>query len=129
MLRTVRLMLVWVMALSLVASAAAWTPCTAMQLAAAGIASSGHPADHHASADGHAMHDHHATPEDTPASTPTGDPVCTTCCAMCMLANATLPAATGAALFTISSAAFFRAAESWAASIIAVDPGIPKPVA
>jgi hypothetical protein len=126
MRRAVRHMLVWIVALSLVASAAAWTPCTAMQLAAAGIESSGHPADHHASADSHAMHGHHAMPEDAPASPPIGDPVCMTCYTMCMLANATLPAAIGVALFTISSAVFFRTAESWAAGAVAVDPGIPK---
>jgi len=46
-----------------------------------------------------------------------------------LLASATLPAATGTAMFAVSAAVFFSTPESWSNSAPAVDPGIPKPIA
>jgi hypothetical protein len=132
MRRIAHCLLSWVMAFSLVASAAAWNQCTAMQLGAANAASYAHqaaPAKHDHALHDHASQDHHAAQDNTPAAPAFGDPICMTCCAMCVLASATLPAVTGTAMFAVSAAVFFSTPESWSNSAPAVDPVIPQPIA
>ena len=130
MRRIVRHVLVWTVAFALVASAAAWSQCTEMQLAAAGVAAAEH-ADHHIQAAEPAMHEHHDSmhhehASGAPAAPAAGDHGCMKCCSMCTVATATLPALPGATVFTVSPAVFYPDHENWSASTVAVDPGIPK---
>src|SRR2546421_10269329 len=83
-------------AFALVASAAAWRECTALQAATVAVASShaSHAAHHHASVDDgenayHAMHHERRTGD--PAAPAADDHGCMKCCTMCAVANALLP--------------------------------------
>jgi hypothetical protein len=122
MRRTVRHLLVLTLAFALVASAAAWRQCAALQMAAADAANSEH-APGHGEHDHHAMHQHAA---DEPAAPAADDHGCMKCCTMCTVATATLPTANAAVTFTISAHEFFQRPKAWSGNTIAVDPGIPK---
>jgi hypothetical protein len=120
-------------AFALVASAAAWQRCTALNLAAAaaaGIEHGSHAKKQHADAgshdhtDHHAMHAHHAA--DDPAMPAADDHGCMKCCAMCTVANALLPAANATVNITVSVHVFAGDHETLTANTVAVDPGIPK---
>lgn len=133
MRRVFRHVLVSTIAFALVASAAAWRQCTALQLASAamaGMAHGLHAPNHHADAAGHGEHDHHAMHHqhaaDEPSAPAADDHGCMKCCAMCTVANALLPAATATVTFTVSAHVFSRDHETWSGSTVAVDPGIPK---
>jgi hypothetical protein len=45
---------------------------------------------------------------------------------MCTVANAVMPAANAAVIFTVTAHVFARDHEAWAGNTVAVDPGIPK---
>jgi hypothetical protein len=127
--------LIGTLVFALVASAAAWRQCAALQSAAAATtATVAHGADapnHHASDQD--QHDHHAThhPEaaDDPVLPAADDHGCMTCCTMCVAANAILPAANTSVTFTVSAQIFFPGHKAWSATTLAVDPGIPKRIA
>ena len=133
MRHVLRQLLVLTVAFALVASAAAWRQCTGLQLAAAAAANSEHSsrvAGHHVQTAGHGEHDHHAMHAQHGMADP-GPPVaddhgCMKCCSMCTVANAVLPAADTAVVFTISAHVFCRDHEAWSGNTVAVDPGIPK---
>ena len=125
--------MVLTVAFALVASAVAWRQCTGLQLAAAAAANSehsSHVADHHAQTAGHGEHDHHAMHAQHGMADPdppvADDHGCMKCCSMCTVANAVLPAADTAVVFTISAHVFSRDHEAWSGNTVAVDPGIPK---
>jgi|GEM_PF-5066523 len=130
MRRAFRHALVLIIVFALVASAAAWRQCTALQLAAAAAANVEH--DHHnlkhradvAGHDHHAMHHHKAA--DDPATPAADDHGCMKCCSMCIVANALLPAANTIVIFTVSAHVFFQGHKTRSGSTVAVDPGIPK---
>lgn len=132
MCRVFRRVLVLALAFALVASGTAWRQCTSLQLAAAAsIGHGSHLLSHHAQTASHGEHDRqtmhqHVADDSTTPATPADDHGCLKCCAMCTVANALAPAVTGVAIFTVSSAVFFRAHEDWSGSTVAVDPGIPK---
>jgi len=124
--------LVLTVAFALVASAAAWRQCTGLQRTAmaASTAPSSHVAGHHARTAGHGEHDHHAMHAQHGMADPdppvADDHGCMKCCSMCTVANAVMPAADTAVVFTISAHVFSREHEAWSGSTVAVDPGIPK---
>src|SRR5437762_1778472 len=117
MRRVVRHIFVLTVAFALVASAAAWRQCTGLQLASAIAAGSEHGspvAGHHDQAAGH---DHHAMHAQHGMADP-GPPVaddrgCMKCCSMCTVANAVMPAADTAVVFTISGHVFSSGHEAW----------------
>jgi hypothetical protein len=131
----VRHIFVLTVAFALVASAAAWRQCAGLQLAAAVAAGSehgSHVADHlsqigHGEHDHHAMHAQHGTDDTVPPAA--DEHGCMKCCSMCTVANAVMPAADTAVVFTISAHVFSREYEAWSGSTVAVDPGIPKRIA
>src|SRR5436190_10830442 len=101
--------LVLTVAFALVASAAAWRQCTGLQSAATVAADSEHGssvAGHHDQAAGHGEHDHytvhaqHGTDDTVPPAA--DDHGCMKCCSMCTVANAVMPAANTAVVFTIA---------------------------
>jgi hypothetical protein len=101
--------LVLTVAFALVARAAAWRQCTGLQLAAAIAAGSEHGspvAGHHDQAVGHGEHAHHAMHAqygmEDPNPPAADDHGCMKCCSMCTVANAVVPAADTAVVFTIS---------------------------
>lgn len=126
-------------AFALVASAAAWRQCSALQMAAAAVSieRGSHGADRHGQATSYGEHDHHAMHQQHVADdlaadvTKSAPPVaddhgCMKCCSMCTVANALLPAADTAVIFAVSSPVFSGDDETWTANLITVDPGIPK---
>lgn len=124
------------MVFALVASAAAWRQCAALQIAAAGavnLEQGVHAAHRHADAtdhgevNHHAMHHQHAA--DDPAAPAADDHDCMKCCTICTVANAVVPAATVMVTFTVSAHIFSRNRDMWNGSTLAVDPGIPKHIA
>src|SRR3954470_6698525 len=131
MRRVFRHVLVLIVTLALVASAAAWRQCTGLQLAAAagveyGLSAAGHR-DHgasHGEHDHHAMHAQHGTADPGPPAA--DDHGCMKCCSMCTVANAVMPAADTSVVFTIAGHVFSRDHEAWSGNTVAVDPGIPK---
>src|SRR5690242_16858562 len=129
MRRVFHRVLVLTVAFALVASAAAWRQCTGLQLAAAVAAGSEHGAhgtSHHAQAAGHGEHDHHGmhTQHGTvdPGPPAADDHGCMKCCSMCTVANAVMPAADTAVVFTISGHVFSRDHGAWSGNTVAVDP-------
>ena len=105
--------------LALVASAAAWRQCAGLQMAAV----TGHAQHQHMaqSLDGHdhaAMHHHDANDPAWPAAP-----------AMCMVANALLPAVSSVAALKWTSIMFAGVTERRTGNLVAVDPGIPKRIA
>jgi len=132
MRHVLRHVLVLTVTFALVASASAWRQCTGLQLAAAAAANSehgSHVADHlsqigHGEHDHHAMHAQHGTDDTVPPAA--DEHGCMKCCSMCTVANAVMPAADTAVVFTISAHVFSREHEAWSGSTVAVDPGIPK---
>jgi hypothetical protein len=119
------------LAFALVASAAAWRQCTALQLAAmTSIGHGSHAAHDHAGTAAHGEHDHHAMHHqdaaDEPAAPEADDHGCMKCCTMCTVANALPPAVSVTLAFTVSAHIFSRNDDPWLANTIAVDPGIPK---
>ena len=136
MRRTFRQALALALAFALVASAAAWRGCTALQLTAANVANNehaSHAAHHHGDIADHGQSDHHAMhhqPAPDDAGTPAADDHgCMKCCTMCTVANALFPAATITVTFTVSTLLFSRNQDVWSGTSIAVDPGIPKLIA
>jgi hypothetical protein len=128
--RIARYVLVWTVAFSLTASAAAWSQCTAIELAAASMIAAkdaGHQANAGHAAHDHAMHHEHAS--DAPPARKAVDHDCMKCCSMCTITAATLPAAAAAVSFTVSQVVFFAGDENWSGHSIAVDPRIPKRIA
>jgi|1185.fasta_scaffold37293_3 predicted DNA repair protein MutK len=136
MRRVFRQILVLTVAFALVATAAAWRQCTGLQLAAAAATSTEHgfhgAAAHHDQAASQGEHDHHAmhaqhqhgmVDQVPPAADDHG---CMKCCAMCTVANAVLPAADTAMIFTIAAHVFSGDHKAWSGNTVAVDPGIPK---
>ena len=136
MRRAVRHALVVVLAFALVASAAAWPQCMAVQFSGAAAGSQPHRA-HPADVQTAGLHDHshhgvqHQQDEDragTPA-TPGGDGYgCMKSCAMCTATTAALPAMTADVIFTVTAHMFFAKDKAAVAVTVAVDPGIPKPI-
>jgi hypothetical protein len=135
MRRVFRHIVVLTVAFALVASAAAWQQCTALQLAAAAVAGIEHgsrAASHHDQAASHGEHDHHAmhaqhqqgTDDQVPSAA--DDHGCMKCCSMCTVANAVLPVADAAVVFTISAHVFSGDHNAWSGNTVVVDPGIPK---
>jgi len=121
------------LAFALVASAAAWRQCTALQLAAASAANAEHATHqirHHVGVADHGQHDHHAMhhqPAPDDAGTPaTDDHGCMKCCTMCTVASAMTPTANASVSFSASAPVFFQKHESWSGRVLAIDPGIPK---
>src|SRR5438045_1751510 len=136
MRRIFRHALIGTLVIALVASAAAWRQCTALQLAAANAANmehTSHAAHHHGDIANHGQSDHHAmhlqpAPDDSGAPA-ADDHGCMKCCTMCTVANAVVPAATVTVIFTVSTLLFSRNQDVWFGNSIAVDPGIPKRIA
>ena|ERR1043166_6012585 len=131
MRRVFRQGLVLIVAFALVASAAAWRQCTGLQMAAAaGVAHGSSAAGHHDHGAGHGEHDHHAMHAQHGTADP-GPPTaddhgCMKCCSMCTAANAVVPVANTAVIFTVTAHVFARDQLAWSGNTIAVDPGIPK---
>ena len=133
MCRVLRHLLVLTLSVSLVAGAAAWGLCPALQTATAVAAATdhgSHATGHHADAAGHGEHDHHAMQhkfvQDDPATPAADDHGCKKCCAMCTVATALPPAAGVDVIFIVSSAMLARRHETKSGHVVAVDPGIPK---
>ena len=126
-----RCVMVLTISLSLVASAAAWRPCSGLQLAGAAAAGAGHgyhTTMHRADAAGHGVHDHHGmqrTADDTAAADDSGS---MKCCSMCTVATALLPAVNVDATFIVSAHLFSRDQDARSGKNVAVDPGIPKTI-
>jgi hypothetical protein len=126
MRQAVRVVMVWAVAVSLVASTAAWRHCMAAQLAA-------QAGEQHRSASGHEAHDHlgmhHQHQPDAPAAPAAVDRGCLTCCIMCTAA-VDLPTAPVQTQFsTLSSTVLYGRQPVLSDRAIRVDPGIPKRIA
>jgi hypothetical protein len=133
MRRIFRHALILTLALALVANAAAWRQCAALQIATADLANiehASHGAHHHANPVGHSENDHHAMRHqhavDDPATPAADDHGCMKCCTMCMVANVLTTADAMTVTFTISTHVFRGDEDMRSGSTIAVDPGIPK---
>jgi len=129
MRRLVRHILVWAVAVALVAGGAAWQPC--LQLANAAAGPDHRAPGHHGQTTAVASHDRHAMHHDQgappPPVTPTSDDhACMKCCAMCTMATIVPLAAAAAVPFTMSSPVAYRPSQTPPDNTIAVDPGIPK---
>jgi len=122
-------MLVWAVAVALVAGGAAWQPC--LQLANAAAGPDHRAPSHHVQTAAMAPHDHHAMRHDhgappPPVSPSADDHACMKCCAMCTMATLVPFAPAAAVPFTISSPVVYRPSQTPPDNAIAVDPGIPK---
>jgi len=133
MRRMVRHVMVFALALALVASTAAWRQCAALHGTAADAAKTehvAHAAHHHADAAGHgesdrhAMHHQHAA--DDPAPPAADDHGSMKCCAMCTVASAAVAATAITVTLTVSAHIFLGSQDLRSGNLIAVDPGIPK---
>jgi hypothetical protein len=133
MRRIVRHVMVFALALALVANAAAWRQCAALQIATANRANIehvSHGAHHHAGPAGHGENDHHAMHHrhavDDPATPAADDHDCMKCCTMCTMANVSASANAVTVTFTVSTHVFPASEDVRSGNMIAVDPGIPK---
>src|SRR5438046_2371246 len=115
MRRIFRRALAVTIAFALVASAAAWRQCTALQLAvsAASIEYVSHAAHQHTIVAEHEQNDHRAVHHRHAAADPATPPVaddhgCMKCCTICAVANAVLPASDATPFFTVSAHVFSR---------------------
>ena len=69
----------------------------------------------------------HASPRTADPGPPAADDHgCMKCCSMCTVANAVMPVANAAVIFTVTAHVFSRDDEAWFGNTVAVDPGIPK---
>jgi hypothetical protein len=127
MRRIFRHILVWAVAVALVAGGAAWQPC--LQLANAAAGPDHRASSHHNPTAAVTPHDHHAIHHDhgAPPPPPTADDhACMKCCAMCAMATIVPLAAAAAVPFTMSSPVAYRPSRTLPDNTVAVDPGIPK---
>jgi hypothetical protein len=130
MRRIFRHILVWAVAVALVAGGAAWQPC--LQLANAAAGPDHRASSHHgkptamAAHDHHAIHHDHGAPPPTPVTPTADDHACMKCCAMCAMATIVPLAAAAAVPFTMSSPVAYRPSRTLPDNTVAVDPGIPK---
>ena len=134
MRRFLRHTFVWLLALSFVASGAAWRQCVAAQPAAgATVMHRTHDAKSHHD---HAMqHSHlhgdytlHQQAADNPPPNITDDHACSKCCGICTVAGM-MPTAVDAAIFAASFITFSRTADDGVGTTVGIDPGIPKRIA
>jgi hypothetical protein len=136
MRRVVRHILAVFLAFALVASAAAWPQCMAVQLAGTAAASHAHSA-HRTDVQTAGLHDHshhnlqHQQDEDstaTPAAPDADGHGCMKSCAMCTATTAAVSVMTADVIFTVTAHVFFPLSRAATAVTVAVDPGIPKPI-
>jgi hypothetical protein len=123
-------MLVWAVAVALVASGAAWQPCASVQrTTSSGMDRGARVVSRHvtavASHDHHVMHHDHGAPP-APVAPTADDHACMKCCAMCTMATLVPLADAAVVPFTISSPVIYRPSQTPPDNDIAVDPGIPK---
>ena len=122
-----QLVLVWIVALALTASGAAWQKCAAAQSSPISSAYA-HPAAAHEHAGHHHVHEQHHHGHDVDAadapSGAHGDHGCAKCCGVCGIAaalpdNPSYQPLAGAVVLAISP-------QESSGSPVPVDPGIPK---
>ncbi len=126
---------IWLLALSFVASSAAWRQCVAAQPAAPVAAHQIEIADatsHDAHADHVHRHGDHGVNQqpvaDQPEQPVNADHACGKCCSMCTVAGVVPPGIHGAAL-AVSSNLFSAESDNCVGTTVGIDPGIPKRIA